>query len=179
MANPEQEIPIEFTLKPDLLDRINRALKELGSSAKYKKAPKYKPGFEHLRDKTVVIIDDVYGVLEGFIPEMMVASNGNADFIHFTNQSKEELVRQIMEKNPDIVFLDYNLSDELKGSAIAKQLKSEGFGGDVIGFSSDPGTSRDFQNAGARACLNKDINDFAGQLEKSPEAFAPRDINNQ
>ena len=118
MANPEQEIPIEFTLKPDLLDRINRALKELGSSAKYKKAPKYKPGFEHLRDKTVVIVDDVYGVLEGFIPEMMVASNGNADFIHFTNQSKEELVRQIMEKNPDIVFLDYNLSDELKEAGL-------------------------------------------------------------
>lgn len=144
---PQEQSPI---------DRINFVLKELGSTAKWKRAPEKIEGTEVLKDKTVVMVDDVQGVLEAFVPDLVVATDGNAVFIKFTGQNTEELIEQIQQSKADVVLLDYHLSEALKGSEVTRALLGAGFHGSIVGFSSDSDPKRDFQQAGALGSVDKE-----------------------
>jgi len=152
--------------QPVLLDKINTAIKELGGGAKWKRTPEHLDGTEVLKDKTVVMVDDEIGVLEAFVPNLMVATDGKASFIRYDNRSLEQLVAQIQEAKADVVLLDYHLSrgperafpftpGELEGSEVARGLVGAGFTGSIIGFSSDTYVKREFQDAGALGAINK------------------------
>lgn len=144
---PQEQSPI---------DKINLVLKELGSTAKWKRAPEKIEGAEVLKDKTIVMIDDVQGVLEAFVPDLVVATDGKATFIKYTGQSKEELIEQIQQSKANVVLLDYHLSEALKGSEVTLALLGIGFNGSIVGFSSDSDAKRDFQRAGALGSVDKE-----------------------
>ncbi len=138
------------------IDGINATLKELGSTAQWKKAPERIPGTESLKDKSVVMVDDERGVLEAFVPDLMVATDGKAAFIQYSSQSIDDLLNQIQASNANVVLLDYHLSEMLKGAAVARTLLEKGFAGSVVGFSSDSSAKREFQEAGALGSIEKE-----------------------
>ena len=158
MKSPEYLTKVE-SREEDLLQRINRALKELGSSSKWLKLPKFLPDYESLRGKKILLVDDVVEVVESLIPDLMVATDGNASFIHYKEQELELIISEILEKNPDIILLDYNLSESLKGTEIARILKEKAFTGKSIGFSSEKDTSKKFIDAGAFGYVEKNAYD--------------------
>ncbi len=154
--------------KLTILEKVNKSLADLGSTAKWKRAPEFLEEYKPLRGKTLVMIDDVKKLLEHFAPNLMVATDGNASFVEYTDQDPDKLVKQIMQHNPDIVIIDYHLSDYLKGSSVIESLKEKNFSGKVIGFSSDNDTVKAFMNAGAIGTVEKD----ASQPEKSVTEMA-------
>jgi len=152
--------------KATLLEDINKKLQELGSTARWKKTPETVPGSEVLKDKILVMVDDVVGVLQGFAPHLMVATDGKASFIHYQGQELEEMLREILGHNPNIVLLDHDLSDQLKGPEIAKALKQAGFTGDIVGFSSERYAAKEFRNTGAIGCVEKEAGDPGLSIKK-------------
>ena len=74
--------------EPSPLDKINAILKDLGSSAKWKRAPEHIEGAELLREKTIVMVDDEQQVLEAFVPDLVVATDGKAIFIKIFSVSR-------------------------------------------------------------------------------------------
>ena len=137
-----------------ILDKINTALQKLGSTSKWIRPPDFFTEYESLRNKSIVMVDDVINVLENYAPDLLVATGGKAKFIHYNNETLDELVKKILAHNPDIVLLDYHLSRQLTGSQVAIALKKQ-FSGDVVGFSSDERTKTDFLEAGAKGCVDK------------------------
>ncbi len=138
-----------------VLELVNNALEKLGSKMKYIKAPEYFPEYDALKGKKIIMIDDAFGVLENILPELVVASNGNAEAIHYTNQKLEELVVELLDKHPDILILDYHLSDYLKGIEIAKELNKAGFEGKIVGGSSESERGKEFMKVGAAGNIDK------------------------
>lgn len=149
--------------KVTVLDKINQALADLGSTAKWRRAPEYLKEYEPLKGKRLVMVDDMKGLLEHFAPGLMVATDGNASFIEYTGQNSDQLIEQIMQHDPDIVVMDYHLSDHLKGSSVIRSLNEQNFSGQTIGFSSDNATSKNFMAAGAKGTVKKDT----GEPERS------------
>ncbi len=147
-----------------ILDKINSALQELGSTSKWIRAPDFFPEYESLRNKKIVMVDDVINVLENYAPDLLVATDGKANFIHYNNETLDELVKKIISMsgiktkiiahNPNIVLLDYHLSRQLTGSQVAMALKKH-FSGDIVGFSSDETTNKNFTEAGVKGCVDK------------------------
>lgn len=138
-----------------VLELVNNALEKLGSKMKYIKAPEYLPEYDALKGKKIIMIDDSFDVLENILPELVVASNGNAETIHYTNQKLEELVVELLDKHPDILILDYHLSDYLKGIEIAKELNKAGFEGKIVGGSSESERGKEFMKVGAVGNIDK------------------------
>jgi CheY-like chemotaxis protein len=153
---------------PTPVEMVNKALQELGSTTKWKRAPEFLPEYGPLKDKTLVMIDDVREILESFAPHLVVATDGKASFIHFTDQSLDDLIDQIAQSNPNLVIVDFHLSSDFKGTAIVQALNKRGFAGDVIGFSSDKSAVREFREAGATGVVNKN----AGYPEESVTQLA-------
>lgn len=165
----EQDMSLDPEVqKMSLLEKINKALADLGSTKKWKKAPEFLKEYEPLRGKVLVMVDDIKNLLEHFAPDLIVATNGNASFIEYTGQDIDKLIKQIMQYNPDIVVMDYHLSDYLKGSSVIMSLNEQNFSGQAIGFSSDNDTSKDFIAAGVKGTVKKDTS----QPEKSVAELA-------
>ena len=125
---------VKFFFTRDQLNKINTALADFGSELEYLKPPEFQPEYESLRGKKVVMVDDVFGVIENILPEIVVATDGNARGIHYKGQSLQELAADILSKKPDVIILDYHLSDYLKGIEVAKELSKIGFTGKIVGY---------------------------------------------
>lgn len=138
-----------------LLEKVNNALEALGSKARWKRAPEFLESYEPLRGKILVMVDDVREVLESFAPHLITATDGSASFIEYKGQKLNELLDQILQYNPNIVLLDYHLSDQLKGTEVSRALHATGFTGESIGFSSDPSVTREFEDSDATGCIDK------------------------
>lgn len=141
--------------KKDQLEKVNAALAEMGSGNKWRKAPEFQSEYESLVGKKVLMVDDTFMAIENILPDLTVATDGNAKALHYKGQSLEELVSEIMSQNPDVLILDYHLSDELKGITVFKELRSTGFTGKVVGCSSDREKSAEFIRAGAVGNIDK------------------------
>ena len=153
------------------IEKINATLQELGSTAKWKRAPERIPGTEALKDKTIVMVDDESGVLEAFIPDLMVATDGKATFIKYNGQSVEELIEQIRQSKANLVLLDFHLSETLKGATVARAMTDQGFAGSIVGFSSDDDARRKFKAAGALGAINKEAGFPESSVKKLGELF--------
>lgn len=151
----EESLQDPETQKSILLEKINAVLSELGSTSKWRKAPEFLDGYAPLKDKTVVMVDDLKTILEQMVPYLLVATDGKASFIEFTGQKLEELIQQIAASSPDIVLTDYHLSDELKGTSLIEALHGQNFQGEVVGFSSDRQAASKFIDAGAKGAVDK------------------------
>jgi|GEM_PF-4402494 len=137
-----------------LLEKINACLEKLGSTSKWIKAPEFLPEYEALRDKKILLVDDVVNVIEGYIPDLVVATQGKADFILYNGETLEQLVQHILQTNSDIVLVDYNLSQSLKGDRVIKEMRNQ-FSGKLIGFSSNQWNNEKFKEAGADGSVEK------------------------
>jgi|CXWL01.1.fsa_nt_gi CheY-like chemotaxis protein len=152
-----------------LLGKINDVLTALGVATRWRRAPKYLPEYAPLKGKSVLMVDDVMGVLENFIPDLVIATDGRASFLHHEQQTAEALASEIMSANPDIVLLDYNLAQGIKGDTVANLLKEQGFAGQMVGFSSENQHESKFVTAGAQGCVEKINFDPAESIKKLAE----------
>jgi CheY-like chemotaxis protein len=140
-----------------LLEKINKVISDFGPGGKCKKVPEFLKEYEPLKGKVLIMVDDLKHLIKDFVPDLMVATDGNASFIEYTGQEMDELIKQIIQHNPDIVLMDYHLSENLKGSSVIRLLNGENFSGQIIGFSSDSQASEEFLAAGVKGTIKKDI----------------------
>ncbi|KKT35746.1 MAG: hypothetical protein UW24_C0004G0019 [Parcubacteria group bacterium GW2011_GWA2_44_12] len=157
-------------LEMSLLNQINATLGAIGSTMRYKRTPEPIPGCESLQNKTLTMIDDNVSVLECFAPDLLVATNGKAHFINQQGQSLENSAKSILNSNPNVVLVDYNLSKRFKGAQIVKSIREKGFNGFIFGFSSENNgaVKQEFMSAGANGCIYKDT----GNIEESIQELA-------
>lgn len=167
MANQEQN---REALRVFVLEQIDKALSKYSGYeglGKCKKAPEFPPSCDVLRDKRLVMVDDMTSIFMHFSPYFIAATDGKASFIEFHGQELGEIVSEILKDNPDIVLLDNDLGWEmLSGPEIAAALKQAGFTGDIIGFSSEDRSAKKFMQAGAIGFIEKDNRDMKAKMEE-------------
>ncbi|PIQ16670.1 MAG: hypothetical protein COW67_01695, partial [Flavobacteriales bacterium CG18_big_fil_WC_8_21_14_2_50_32_9] len=152
---------VEGIIAPQMtLERLKQVLTDLGLGEIKDEMVKFyigyikefsKEKYAPLRGRSILMVDDTDGDIRNYMPELTVATNGNASFIHFNYKiSVDELLAAILAQNPEIILMDYNLgySRNVKGTDVIKELISQGFAGKIIGFSSDSLNNK-FENAGA------------------------------
>lgn len=153
-----------------MLVKINAVMTELGSSAHYLRAPEYLKEYGALKGKRLLMVDDIAGVIQNLIPELMVATDGNASALLYRGEDIDALVKEIIEKAPQIVLMDYHLSEALKGTKVVTSLLENGYAGVVVGSSSDEKRNSEFRSFGAVGCINKTALDTA-ETVKTLAAF--------
>ena len=152
---------VEGIIAPQMtLERLKQVLTDIGLGEIKDEMVKFyigyikefsKEKYAPLRGRSILMVDDTDGDIRNYMPELTVATNGNASFIHFNYKiSVDELLAAILAQNPEIILMDYNLgySRNVKGTDVIKELISQGFAGKIIGFSSDSLNNK-FENAGA------------------------------
>lgn len=122
----------------ELLECINHALEDMGSTMRYKRIPDAFPGCESLKGKHITMVDDLKIVLEGFLAELMVATDGCAQFIHQQEQTVDELVDEVFAKKSDAILMDYMLQG-YHGDTVVRRIRERNPSLLCIGFSSMAG----------------------------------------
>lgn len=126
------------------LDIINAAIEELGGKQKWLRLPDNLPEYAKLANKKIVMVDDTSTLLQAYVPDLMVSTGNKTEFILHESQTPNELATAIIKSSPDIVLIDYNLAQGLRGTDVCKLLRSSGYTGTLIGFSSEKNfTSKD------------------------------------
>ena len=138
----------------ELLDKINSLLAELGSSAKWVELPDFNPEYSSLQGKSITIVEDSVDILKNQLPDLVVASNGKASFVLNKDEPIGELVKKIVDKNPDIVLMDGTLAN-VKGTYVIEMLKKSGYEGKIIGYSSSEDSNDELIASGAIGAVDK------------------------
>ena len=161
-----QEKSQEEAKKAFVLEQINKVQLENGGF-EWKGLPEILPGCEILRDKRLVMVDDMRSIFMHFSPNFIAATDGKASFIEFHGQELEDIVSEILKDNPDIVLLDNDLGwGMLTGPEIAGALKQTGFTGDIVGFSTEDRSAKKFMQAGATGFLIKENSDLRKKIKE-------------
>lgn len=151
-----------------LLDKINFYLKDLEDFFPYSRLSEYYPEYQFLKGKKVIMIDDQPMPIELNFPYLVQATDDNASFILYKDeQNFEDVIKKILNDNPDIVLIDYDLSrgnyisngrggliEDQKGTTIIRESIKRGFKGKFIGFSGE-GRGTEFEDAGAIGSVKK------------------------
>ncbi len=154
------------SLPEDLKTKVNRAFEELGVGTRYKKVKETVPGCENLRGKRIVMVDDVKAVLETFVEDLVVASDGNASFILHKDQSLDELVGEIIQRNPDIVLVDGHLAHGIEGDAVIESLSRINAVLKSIIFSSDSHIGDRLTSGNIAGVVKKETSDPETSVKK-------------
>lgn len=131
-----------------------------------------------MKDKTVLLVDDMETVIDVFHPLLVKETDGKAKFICHRGESAAELADLIFKLNPDLVLLDFNLAGGIKGAAVGKELVGRGFGGVVVGFSTVD-AAEDFKAAGVTYFVPKSIHQperSVGELKRLVTGFSANSI---
>ena len=160
-----------------LLDEINRIRVSLGADV-LREIPDEFQELEEFRNKIITIVDDSRRVLAKNIPAFLVATDGNARVILCTDQTPEEIADRIISSGTDIVLLDYILKRSVNshdvsvnGIDVMNALKSKGYDGEVIGYSSDDESQEKFMDNGAMCCADKNNIDQGEEVIKIAEVY--------
>ena len=151
--------------KDELLKKANSTLEQLGLTARYRKLKESLEGCEMLKGKKIVMVDDIANLMLMFAGDLIVATDGNSSFILHTDQTEGDLVKQILDANPDIVLMDKNLANNLSGVDVTKDLLNNNSSINVIGFSSESSAGKEFLSAGAKGFVDKDTSDTIGTIQ--------------
>lgn len=109
-----------------------------------------------LSSRRLLMVDDSTGFLREWIPLLLVATGGNADFLlHRDGVSDAELLRSIVEKKPDLILLDYQLADGVVGENLVSPLQQHLPSCIIIGFSAHDELSNKILRAGAHGVAPK------------------------
>ena len=161
-----------------LLDEMNRIMVSIGATARCKKLPHESSVCEKLKGKVVTVVDDSLELLVNNVPDLVVATDGSANAIHYKNQSPEEIADQIIELRTEIVLLDYALKRTafpykvvVSGVDVMKALKQKGYKGKIVGYSSDGKFQEEFMNNGAICCIDKNAFEQGKEILKIAEVI--------
>jgi len=113
----------------------------------------------------LVLVDDSPDVLTVFLQPMHRLAVTVSGILHAA-QTTDELVAEILEKNPDIVLLDGNLAGTVRGYRIIPLLHELQPGLLCIGFSSADALKEPFLGSGAQAFVRKEISDPEDTLHR-------------
>lgn len=152
-----------------ILAKVNAVVTELGGWAPYLRnlrTPEYREEYSALKGKRVLIVDDSSVVIQYLIRELMVATDGNASALLYRGEDVAVLVREIIEKAPHVILMDYHLSEALKGTAVMEGLSQVGYAGIVVGSSSDEKRNSEFAQFGAVGCIDKTALDTGETVKK-------------
>jgi CheY-like chemotaxis protein len=159
-------------VEKELLKNINITLKTLGSDTLCTVLPDLSPDDAHLKGKTILMVDDKLINLQLFVPALMVATDGKALFLHVQDEEElDEVVEKILALHPDIVLLDYNISENIKGDYLVEPLQEQSEGIIIVGFSSDRSGLQAFENAGVTHCVEKRSWDPVSSIKELAEIF--------
>lgn len=159
----------------DLLEKIKQAYKHCDLVRVEEISKVRKVQFDDLINCNMLLIDDSQLVMAAFIEPLMYATNGNASFLWHRDQSPEQLMDQVVEKKPDVVLIDANLEDGLRGYHLIPLLKNRLPNASFIGFSTAPSTRDAFMAAGAIGFVEKDISDPERNLREIAEVLKNRE----
>jgi DNA-binding NarL/FixJ family response regulator len=138
-----------------ILIKINTTLSSLSIEDEWIKAPEFLPEYEALKGKKIVLVDDVKGIIANNLPEFIVATDGNASAVYHKEQPLEELAKEILSTDPDIVLMDYSLANEINGISVINKIIAGGYTGKIVGYSSERNRDSEFKRAGAIGSINK------------------------
>ena len=138
-----------------ILNKINEALKRFHFDGEWLRAPEFLPEYENLKGKRILIVEDIEMIIQNVLPEYIVATDGTADAILHSDQNLEKLADEILEKNPEVVLMDYTLANGVTGVEVMNALKNKGYSGKFLGFSSEGSREREFVRFGAIGALKK------------------------
>ncbi|EKE25356.1 MAG: N-methyl-transferase [uncultured bacterium] len=177
-AKSQEVHPVKFEIfeaKPKennnhgiLLNKINEAMKELGSKSKWLKLKEAPDGTEILKGKRIVMVDDLRNILTSYVPDLIVSTNDHAGFVLHEQQSIEELAEQIIEKAPEVILMDRKLANGINGADVTRSILQKYPKTKVVGFSSE-GDATDFLKAGAVGFVKKDTWEAAGSIKQIAE----------
>lgn len=143
----------------DLAKLIQTTCAALGSQLEWRGQLRRISGTEVLNGKRIVMLDDSRAVLLAFAPALLIASGGNAFFVHHQEQSLALLATQILEHSPDIILFDYFIAQSMRGTAVVPLVAARSAGTIRIGFSSDEGLEHTFMDSGAHGAVRKNTDD--------------------
>ncbi len=156
----------ENLFRKDLKLEVNKAFELLESTTRYKRVKENVPGSEGLRGKRITMVDDVKTVLEGFVEDLVVASDGNASFILHADQPVEELIAEILASDPDVVLVDGHLAKGIQGNKVVEFLLQSRPDILPILFSSDTRFAQAAGVEGVITSVNKDSADPEASVQQ-------------
>lgn len=141
-------------------EKIGEAMTSLGSKMFWGEAPK-RIGGNVLEDLSIVVVDSYFSSLEAVMPYLVVYFK-SAKAIFYQEQSFEDLTDKIVTINPDI-FLVGHQSGSFGGGMLIKEMKRQGYGGCIIGFSSDRDARHKLVKSGAVGCVRKEACEYIAE----------------
>ena len=134
---------------------IEAQFASLGLESKGVRLPKLEldPG---LHGRKILFVDDSLDVLRVFVPRLIVATNGEASFIHCIRSDVHKLSRQIVAAKPDVALIDGELGGSLRGWDVVKKVLAANDQLLCMGFSSDESYEKQFFAAGALGFVHKE-----------------------
>src|SRR6266567_4646150 len=139
----------------ELLEKANGILENLGLTSRYKKIKEQIAECENLRNKKVIMVDDIVDLMKSFAGDLTTATNGNASFLLHSNQTEEIIIEQILAVNPEIILMDKNLANGVSGINLVRKITQQHPEIICIGFSSESSAGNEFISAGARGFVDK------------------------
>ncbi len=143
---------IPDTAKGAIRENLTRALAETGGglSASLALPEEYVPGTESLRGKRIVMVDDEINAVLQSIVHGSVATNGNFDVVLQKDaaDTADRLADRILEKNPDLVLVDFDFAFSVTGDMVVHALREKGYSGRIIGSSQRSDNAEAFMKVG-------------------------------
>ena len=127
-----------------------------------------------LHDRSILFVDDTQYVLDSFLPSLQALTGESASGLLHHDQSEEQLIEQIFNHKPQILLLDGNLANGLKGYHLLPKLLQKDSSILCIGFSSAESLRSTFLQAGAKGFVYKDpstVEECLQQLEEVVDAL--------
>ena len=170
-TQPEEpeDIELDRLSEDNLKQRVDEEFAKIGSTSKItplgiKSILAVTSGAEALLGKRILVVDDSIGVLQGTIPLLTVATNGQAKYILHKGEDVETMCTAVIEANPEFVLMDYSLAGGLTGDTIIQRLRQLRPDIKCVGFSSESNRGTEFSKAGAIGSIKKDPYDEEGTL---------------
>ncbi|MBN8549028.1 MAG: hypothetical protein J0M12_06915 [Deltaproteobacteria bacterium] len=110
-----------------------------------------------LHGKQVLLVDDSADVFRKFVPYLVVATNGEANFIRYRAGSAGDLAKKILAANPDIALLDGQLGEKVRGWDVVSLVHKANPRLLCVGFSAEATFDRAFTAAGAMGFVHKRV----------------------
>ncbi len=157
---------IPDTAKAAIRENLTRALAETGGglSASLALPEEYNPGTEALRGKRIVMVDDEVNAVLQSIVHGSVATDGHFDVVlqKDATDTADRLADRILEKNPDLVLVDFDFAFSVTGDMVVRALREKGYSGRIIGSSQRSDNAEAFLKVGV-------INSYDKLFKLGPE----------
>lgn len=131
-----------------------------------------------LHHQTLLLVDDTKYVLDAFAPALQQLTGQSAAFLLHAQQTAEQLTQEILAHSPQILLLDGNLSQNIKGYGLLPNILKANPDILCIGFSSAESLRSTFLQAGAKGFVYKDpetVDSCLQELEEVVSALIRRE----